>query len=192
MKKIVIFDLDGTLLDTVEDLAVACNAVLAKRELPQHELTDYRDFVGNGIMRLVERALPENLRTPEYVAEVRADFVKYYTANINKHTKVYNGIIPLMAELKSREIALAVASNKFQDGTLKLVKSFFPNQQFVAVLGQRPDVPLKPHPQIIRDIIYITSYTPDKVLYVGDSGIDIQTAKAAGVESVGDLGIPQS
>ena len=185
MKKIVIFDLDGTLLDTMEDLAVACNEILARHELPTHEIEDYRHFVGSGVMRLVERILPEKLRTEEFVAELRAEFVKYYSANIDKHTKIYTGVVLLMEELERRDIALAVASNKFQDGTRKLVSKFFPRQKFAAVLGQRPDVPLKPHPQIIREIIQITSFTPDKILFVGDSGIDIETAKAAGVESVG-------
>ncbi len=185
MKKIVIFDLDGTLLDTMEDLAVSCNEILSRHELPTHEMEDYRHFVGSGVMRLVERILPEKLRTEEFVAELRAEFVKYYFANIDTHTKIYTGVILLMEELERRDIALAVASNKFQDGTRKLVRKFFPNQRFVAVLGQRPNVPLKPHPQIVREIIQITSFTPDKILFVGDSGIDIETAKAAGVESVG-------
>ncbi len=185
MKKIVIFDLDGTLLDTIGDLAAACNEILARHELPTHDIEAYNHFVGNGIMRLVERVLPEELRTPEFVAKVRAEFVEYYTANIDKHTTPYTGIIPLLTELKHRDIALAVASNKFQEGTRKLVAKYFGNFKFSAVLGQRPDVPLKPNPQIIRDIIQITSYTPDKILYVGDSGIDMQTAKAADIESVG-------
>ncbi len=185
MKKIVIFDLDGTLLDTIGDLAVACNEVLSRRELPTHDIEDYRHFVGNGIMRLVERALPENLRTPEYVAQVRAEFVEYYTANIDKHTKPYEGVIYLMEELERREIAMAIASNKFIEGTRKLAKVFFPKIRFVAVLGQRPNLPLKPHPYIVREILQITSFTPDKVLYVGDSGIDMETAKASGVTSVG-------
>ncbi len=185
MKQIVIFDLDGTLLDTIGDLAASCNEVLTKHNLPTHELEEYRHFVGNGIMRLVERALPEELRTPEFVAEVRTDFVAHYTANIDKHTAVYQGITELLWALKRREVTLAVASNKFQEGTRKLVKRFFPDFSFAAVLGQRPDVPLKPHPHIIREVIQITSYTPDKFLYVGDSGIDMETAKAAGVESVG-------
>ncbi|MFI3301594.1 MAG: HAD-IA family hydrolase [Rikenellaceae bacterium] len=185
MKKLVIFDLDGTLLDTVGDLAASCNAVLEKHELPTHDLDAYRQFVGNGIMRLVERILPEELRTPEFVAELRAEFVKYYTENIDKYTTRYEGIVLLIEALQRRDIALAVASNKFEAGTRKLVKKFFPNVYFAAVLGQRPDVPLKPHPAIIREIIQRTSYTPDKILFVGDSGIDMETAKAAGVDSVG-------
>ena len=117
--KLVIFDLDGTLLDTIGDLAVACNAVLALRGLPQHSYGEYCRFVGNGIMRLVERALPEELRTPENVALVRADFVRYYTEHIDRHTKPYAGIPELVEELRRRGVRLAVASNKFQAGTEK-------------------------------------------------------------------------
>ena len=105
---LVIFDLDGTLLDTIGDLAVACNAVLGVRGLPQHTYEEYCHFVGNGILRLVERALPEPLRTPETVAAVRADFVKYYTEHIDAHTRPYDGIPELIAELARRGVALAV------------------------------------------------------------------------------------
>ncbi len=135
---LVIFDLDGTLLDTVGDLAVACNAMLARRGLPEHTYADYRGFVGNGILRLVERALPEELRSADYVAAARADFVAYYTAHIDLHTKPYAGIPELLDALTRKGARLAVASNKFQQGTEKLIRRFFPEVPFVAVLGQRP------------------------------------------------------
>ncbi len=185
MKKLVIFDLDGTLLDTIEDLAAACDAMLIKHDLPTYTLDEYRSFVGNGVLRLVERAIPEKLRTKEYVEMLRKDFMAYYFENIDKKTKIYPGIEELLKTLKSNDIEIAVASNKFQEGTRKLVTSLFPRFQFRAVLGQRVGIPLKPNPQIIREIMQISSYAADSVLYVGDSGIDIQTAKAAGVESVG-------
>lgn len=185
MKKLVIFDLDGTLLNTIEDLAAACDEVLKRNDLPTYSLAEYQEFVGSGIMRLVERALPEDKRTEEFVEKIRREFVEYYFENIDKKTKVYKGVESLLEELQEQGVAMAIASNKFQEGTKKLVASFFPNIRFEAVLGQRPNVPLKPHPAIIREIIQITSYAPDKILYVGDSGIDMQTAKAAGVDSVG-------
>lgn len=183
--ELVIFDLDGTLLDTLGDLAVACNAVLALRGLPQHSLEEYRFFVGNGIMRLVERSLPEQLRTAENVALVRADFVKYYTEHIDAYTKPYDGIGELLRELTRRGVRIAVASNKFQTGTEKLVRLFFPDIPFAVVFGQRPAVPLKPDPAVVVEILSLTQAAPDRTLYVGDSGIDIQTAAAAGVRSVG-------
>ena len=171
--RLVIFDLDGTLLNTIGDLAVACNAVLALRGLPEHTYAEYCHFVGNGIMRLVERALPEELRTAENVAAVRADFVKYYTEHIDIHTKPYEGIPELIAELVRRGVSLAVASNKFQAGTEKLIRLFFPG------------VPLKPSPAVVEEILALTGVAKERVLYVGDSGVDIETAAAAGVRSAG-------
>lgn len=185
MTELIIFDLDGTLLDTIGDLSVACNAVLAVRDLPQHSYDDYCRFVGNGIMRLVERALPEELRTPETVASVRADFVKYYTEHIDRHTKPYAGISELVAELSARGVKLAVASNKFQAGTEKLVRLFFPDVAFVAVLGQREGIPLKPDPAVVEEILILTGVPRERTLYVGDSGVDMQTASCAGLRSVG-------
>ena len=183
--ELVIFDLDGTLLDTIGDLAVACNAMLALRGLPQHSYEEYCGFVGNGIMRLVERALPEPLRTPENVALARADFVRYYTEHNDIRTKPYAGISELLSELVRRDVRIAVASNKFQTGTEKLVRLFFPEIPFAAVLGQRPGVPLKPDPAIVEEILAATGASRERVLYVGDSGIDMLTAAAAGVRSVG-------
>lgn len=182
---LVIFDLDGTLLDTLGDLAAACDAALARHALPQHTDEEYRQFVGNGILRLVERALPEPLRTPERVAAVRADFMEYYLAHIDRRTRPYPGIPELVAELDRRGVRLAVASNKFQAGTEKLVGRFFPDVEFAAVLGQRPGVPLKPDPTVVEELLAVTGAARERVLYVGDSGVDMATAAAARVRSVG-------
>lgn len=183
--ELVIFDLDGTLLDTIGDLAVACNACLALRGLPQHTYEDYCHFVGNGIMRLVERALPEPLRTPENVALVRADFVKYYTAHIDCHTRPYDGIPELLRELARRGVRLAVASNKFQAGTEKLIREYFPRIEFVAVRGNRDGVPLKPDTAMIDPIIAAAGVARDRCVMVGDSAVDMQTAHNAGIGSIG-------
>ncbi|WP_304953845.1 HAD family hydrolase [uncultured Alistipes sp.] len=183
--RLVIFDLDGTLLDTIGDLAVACNASLAMRGLPQHSYDDYCGFVGNGIMRLVERALPEPLRTPENVALMRADFVRCYTEHIDARTRPYEGVPELLAGLSQRGLRLAVASNKFQAGTEKLVRRFFPGIAFDPVFGQREGVPLKPDPAVAETILALTETPPGQALFVGDSGIDILTAKAAGIRSAG-------
>lgn len=183
--ELAIFDLDGTLLDTVGDLAAACNRMLAQRGLPEHTYDDYCRFVGNGILRLVERALPEALRTLEYVAAARADFVHFYLEAIDRYTKPYAGIPELLAEAACRGVRLAVASNKFQQGTEQLVRRFFPAIPFAAVFGQRPDVPLKPDPAVVSEILACTGVPRERTLFVGDSGIDMQTARAAGVRSVG-------
>ena len=130
--------------------------MLALRGLPQHSYEDYCRFVGNGIMRLVERALPEALRTPYTVDAVRRDFVAYYLAHIDEHTLPYEGIPELLAELQRRGVRLAVASNKFQAGTEKLIGRYFPDIRFDVVLGQRPDVPLKPDPAVVGEILTAT------------------------------------
>ena len=182
---LMIFDLDGTLLDTIGDLAVACNTALALRGLPQHAYEEYRRFVGNGIMRLVERALPEPLRSPENIALTRADFIAYYTDRIDTYTRPYEGIPELLHELRRRGVKLAVASNKFQAGTAKLVGRFFPDIRFEAVLGQREGIPLKPDPAAVEEILTLTGIARERTVFVGDSGIDILTARAAGVRSIG-------
>lgn len=185
MIKLIIFDLDGTLLDTIGDLAVSCNTVLAVRGLPQHGIDEYRTFVGNGIRRLVERALPEPLRNPLTVEAARRDFVDYYTEHIDTYTRPYEGIDELLAELQKRGTRLAVASNKFQAGTEKLVRKFFPKVEFAAVAGQQPGVPLKPDPAVDLKLLERTGVAPAEALHVGDSAIDVEAAHGAGIRAVG-------
>jgi phosphoglycolate phosphatase len=183
--KLAIFDLDGTLLNTIGDLAEAANHMLALRNLPQHDYPTYCTFVGNGIMRLVERALPEELRTTEYVAAARRDFLDYYIDHIDQKTVPYTGITELLSALQARGVRLAVASNKFQAGTEKLIRSYFPEIRFEVVFGQRPEVPLKPDPAVVEEILTLTGVKREEVLYVGDSGVDMLTALNAQVDAVG-------
>lgn len=185
MIKLAIFDLDGTLLDTIGDLAASCDAVMQMNGLPQHTTDEYRQMVGRGILRLVEAAIPEPLRSPEYVEKVRQDFVAYYLDHINLHTRPYKGIPELLKALVERGVLIAVASNKFQAGTERLIRSFFPDIKFVEVLGQRVGVPLKPDPQIDLEIIATAGVEPSQTLHIGDSGVDMLTAHAAGVRAVG-------
>ncbi len=182
---LIIFDLDGTLLNTIGDLAEAANVMLRKRNLPQHTYEEYCTFVGNGIMRLVERALPEELRTAESVAAARQDFLSYYIDHIDRKTKPYEGIVQLLGALQAAGVSLAVASNKFQAGTGELIHRFFPEIGWVAVYGQRPDVPLKPDPAVVEEILSGVNIPRERVLYVGDSGVDIETAHRAGIKAVG-------
>lgn len=183
--KLAIFDLDGTLLDTIGDLAASCDAVMQMNGLPQHTTDEYRQMVGRGILRLVEAAIPEHMRSPEYVEKVRRDFVAYYLDHIDLHTHPYNGIPELIDAMTERDVKIAVASNKFQAGTERLIRSFFPDVEFVAVLGQRVGVPLKPDPQIDLEIIEVAGVKPSETLHIGDSGVDMQTAHAVGVRAVG-------
>ena len=183
--KLIIFDLDGTLLNTICDLAIGCDHMLALRGLPGHTYEEYCTFVGNGIMRLVERALPEELRTEEYVKAARKDFVDYYIDHIDQKSVPYEGIIELVDELQAKGAKLAVASNKFQAGTDKLIRKFFPNIDFVEICGNREGVPLKPDTALVDLILEKAGVERNRVAMVGDSGVDIQTARNAGITSVG-------
>ncbi len=183
--RLAIFDLDGTLLDTIGDLAEACNYMLGLRGLDSHTREEYRKMVGNGILRLVERALPENLRTPEYVAEARQDFVAYYVDHIDCYTHPYEGIREVLHSLQEDGWVLAVASNKFDAGTKTLVANIFPEVAFKTIYGNREGFPLKPDAALLELIMTECGATPETTFMVGDSGVDIQTAQAAGVRSVG-------
>lgn len=183
--KLVIFDLDGTLLNTIGDLAAGCDHMLRLRNLPTHSFEDYCSFVGNGIMRLVERALPAELRTPEYVAAARRDFVDYYIDHIDLHTQPYAGMVELVNDLHRSGVKLAVASNKFQAGTDKLIKKFFPEVEFVMVCGNREGVPLKPDTALVDLILEAAGVERTRCVMVGDSAVDILTAQRAQIHSVG-------
>lgn len=185
MNRLAVFDLDGTLLDTIGDLAEACNYMLALRGLGSHTCEEYRKMVGNGILRLVERALPEHLRTPEYVAEARRDFVAYYIDHIDRYTHPYDGVREVLHSLQSEGWVLAVASNKFDAGTKKLIANIFPEVVFRAIYGNREGFPLKPDAALLDLIMKECEAAPETTFMVGDSGVDIQTAKAAGVRSIG-------
>lgn len=184
MKKLVIFDLDGTLLDTIADLAAAANHALQKAGFPVYDTETIRTFVGNGISKLLERALPEWARTAENVERLRTDFVPYYDAHNAEQSKPYSGVAELLLRLQERGMMLAVASNKYQAATEKLVAHYFPAIRFVKVMGQREGVPVKPDPTIVFDIMEAAGVGKEDVLYVGDSGVDMQTAHNAGVDAV--------
>ena len=185
MKKLVIFDLDGTLLNTIADLAASTNHALAANGYPTHPTEEYRFFVGNGINKLFERALPEGEKTEANVLKIRQSFIPYYDVHCADLTKPYPGIPELLKTLQQREIQLAVASNKYQRATGKLIPYFFPDIHFTAILGQREGIPRKPDPQIVHEIMRMANVSTDEVLYVGDSNVDMQTANNARVDSVG-------
>ena len=185
MKKLVIFDLDGTLLNTIYDLAQSTNFALAENGFPTHEVAEYNYFVGNGINKLFERALPEGERTEANIARIREEFLIHYDLHNADKSRPYEGIPELLESLDKRGILLAVASNKYQAATQKLVAHFFPQIHFAAIFGQREGVPTKPNPQIVEDILGITNIGINETLYVGDSGVDMQTALNSKVEACG-------
>ena len=182
---VIIFDLDGTLINTIDDLGQACNHALAACGFPTHKIEDYPRLVGNGINKLIERALPEEHRNEETVLRLREYFVPYYDDHNCDLTHPYDGILELLHTLKAEGHTLAVASNKYQAATEKIVGHFFPGI-FNVVLGERVGVPRKPDPQIVYDILSMLHPSSsslkeelEEVLYIGDSLVDAQTAHAA-------------
>ena len=184
MTKLAIFDLDGTLIDTIEDLGTAVNHALGLRGLPQHSMAQYRDMVGHGIRQLVINALGPAAGDP-LTDEVLADFVDYYLAHIDVHTRPYPGMQQLLADLQKKGIRLSVASNKFQQGAEKLVREFFPDIHFVAVLGNSPELPLKPDAAVVQLIMEKAGVSREETVFVGDSATDMKTAANGGVRSIG-------
>lgn len=185
MKKLVIFDLDGTLLNTIADLGGATNHALAEHGFPIHPVTSYPMMVGNGVRRLIERALPAENRDAATVDTLLATFREYYDSHLSVHTRPYDGIESLLAGLTERGVAVAVASNKYESATQRLIKEYFPDIPFVAVCGQTENVPVKPDPSIVFRILSIHPTPKSEVLYVGDSAVDIETARRACVDSAG-------
>jgi len=192
MKKLILFDLDGTLLDTLEDLSAAVNHALALRALPLHAVEEYRHMVGHGVRNLVQQALEASLAamtgsdraSDTLVDETLADFKSYYQAHIDVHTRPYPGIPELLADLDSYGVRMAVASNKFQEGTEYLVGRFFPGIPFVSILGNRPGAPLKPSPEIVQEVLRLSGVSPEDALLVGDSPTDIRTAANGGIAAL--------
>lgn len=185
MKSLLIFDLDGTLLNTIEDMAASTNYALAKCNFEKHETSKYRFYIGNGINKLFERVLPEGEKTADNIIRIREHFLDYYNQHNSELTVPYDGIIELLESLQNKGIKLAVASNKYHKATKKLVEHFFPNIQFTAVFGQLEGVAAKPDPIIVENILYIAKIPKSEVLYIGDSGVDMQTALNAQIEACG-------
>ena len=185
MKKLAIFDLDGTLLNTIADLGGACNYALSQMGYPEHSMSVYNVLVGNGISRLIERALPEEAKRQRVIEAMRVRFIEYYNEHLWDETTPYPGIVELLKELHEAGVKLAVASNKYQVATSRLVEHFFSDVPWASVMGQRDMVPLKPDPSIVFNILLETPTPKCDVLYIGDSGIDIETAYRACVENVG-------
>jgi len=183
---IVIFDLDGTLLNTIDDLGYACNYALEHTGFPTHQIENYPRMVGNGINNLIRRALPESKRTEENIWRVREYFVPYYNEHNCDYTRPYEGIPEVLKMFKAQGHLLAVASNKYQAATEKIVSHFFPGV-FDVILGEREGIPRKPDPQIVKDILTQLNdqmVNGQIVLYLGDSLVDRDTAQNAHVPFV--------
>lgn len=183
--KLVLFDLDGTLLDTLDDLSEAVNQAMQSRGLPQHTRKEYMSMVGHGIRNLVKQALPEERQADDALIDsALADFKAYYTAHIDVHTHPYPGMQTLITNLHQAGVQLAVTSNKFQEGAEYLIRKFFPGIPFVAVLGNRPGFPLKPDPEIVGEVLRRTGTRPEDAVLVGDSPTDMKTAANGAIAAI--------
>ena len=187
MYKTVVFDLDGTLLNTIDDLADAGNRVCAARGWPQHTVEEYKYFVGNGIPKLVERFSPPQARTPDQLADTLAAFQADYGAHLRDKTAPYPGIPALLARLKAAGVQLAVFSNKADPLARQVVADYFDAALFDAVRGALPGVPTKPAPQGTLALMQAIGADPAATLYVGDSNVDVDTAHNAGLPCCGVL-----
>ena len=226
MKRLILWDLDGTLIDTLEDLGAAVNHSLALRGLPELGADKYRKMVGHGVRNLVKQALEASVRptlaektasagptasenyfsgrdpksqfpeantnpahadaglTDAYIDAALADFKDYYSAHIDVKTRPYGGIPELLTQLQAKGVKMAVASNKFQEGTERLIKEFFPEIEFVAILGNRPGYPLKPEPAIVQEVLAKAGIGPEEAIMVGDSPTDMRTAANGGIQGL--------
>lgn len=185
MKTLVIFDLDGTLLNTIDDLANATNFALRKLGYPVHGMWVYPEIVGNGVRKLMERALPDDARTEPIIRDLLSAFMEYYSEHCCDATKPYPGIPELLGELTARGINLAVTSNKYQSAVTQIISHYFPDDNFTAVLGNEDGFPRKPDPSIVFKALSMCPTPKAETLYVGDSGVDMETARRACIESVG-------
>lgn len=169
-----IFDLDGTLLDTLTDLAASCNYALQQHGMAQRTIDEVRMFVGNGVKKLMERAIPDGLANPQF-DEVYQCFRQHYLKHGLEHTAPYPGVLPMLAELKRRNKRIAVVSNKFYRATEELCKHFF--DQYVEVaIGEREGIKKKPAPDTVLEALAQLGVTGDNAVYIGDSDVDIATA----------------
>ncbi len=187
----ILWDLDGTLIDTLDDLGEAVSHTLRRRGLPAHGREDYRRMVGHGVRNLVKQALTASgVRIEDtpggeaLVDEALTDFKAYYSSHIDVYSRPYPGMPELLAELDAAGVKLAVVSNKFQEGTDHLIREFFPKIRFAAILGNRPGFPLKPDPAIVEEALALAGVSRSDALMVGDSPTDMHTAENGGIDSL--------
>ena len=181
----VIFDLDGTLLDTLEDIADSANCILARHGYPQHPLDDYRYFVGDGARELTRRVLPETARDDATVDKMVKEFRREYDANWNNKTTVYPGVPGMLDRLAARGLPLSIFSNKPDDFTKKCVTELLANWSFEIIMGLRKGVPPKPDPLGAFEIAKRLGLRPPQIIFVGDTSIDMKTAVNANMFPVG-------
>jgi phosphoglycolate phosphatase len=181
----VIFDLDGTLVDTIDDITTAANHALTKHSFPSQTRETYLQLVGNGWRNLITLSLPEDARDEKTVDAVSADGITYYEAHLVVYTKPYPGIRELTAELRGKRIKTAVLSNKPDSLTQMIIAALFPRDTFDIIQGDRPRIPRKPDPASTWDILTELGFSPRDAIFMGDSEVDMQTAHNADCHALG-------
>ncbi len=183
--KAVLFDLDGTLLDTLEDLADSMNAALVNLGQQTHPIDAYRFFIGDGMDKLVERVLPTTMRDAHTCAQLKAGMEEEYSRRWNAKSRPYPGVPDLLSGLAQRAVPMVVLSNKPEPFTVKAVAELLPQWNFSIVRGARPNVPTKPDPTAAVEIATALGIAPANFLYLGDTNTDMQTAQGAGMYALG-------
>lgn len=180
-----IFDLDGTLLDSLTDLAISCNYALRINNMPERTIDEVRCFVGNGVKKLMERAIPDGLQNPAF-EKTYADFRQHYLVHNLDNTKPYPGIIPLLKRLHSEGKNIAVVSNKFYAATQDLVKHFF-DEYITVAIGERENIRKKPAPDTVFEALRQLSASLSGAVYIGDSDVDVMTARNCNIPCISVL-----
>jgi len=190
--KAIIFDLDGTLIDSIVDIAGAMNAALKELGYPEHPVEEYKSFIGNGQTELVKRALPEDKRTPEIIEQVAKKYWDNYDIQWYLHTNIFPGVLYLIQLAVARKMKLAILSNKPHYFTKKMIRHFFrgamirhTKNPFGVYSGEEPDKPKKPDPTVALELAKQLIVKPQYVALVGDSAVDMKTAKNAGMIAIG-------
>ncbi len=183
----VVFDLDGTLLNTLEDLADSVNAALENNGYPAHLYADYRTLVGKGALNLITRSLPETARTDEIVEKVHAEFSEIYAQNCFVKTDVYPGILEALERIAATGVKMAVLSNKPDRYMQGIRERYYSNVDFAAFRGKREGIPVKPDPAGIEALAKEAGASLDNAVYIGDSSVDMQTAKNSSLFACGVL-----
>jgi phosphoglycolate phosphatase len=183
MYKLLIFDMDGTILNTLEDLADATNYALSENGLPTRSIEEIRFFVGNGIGKLIERAVPEGTDT-ELKDKVFSTFMPYYSEHCADKTRAYDGICEAISELRKRGYLTAVVSNKADSAVQILCKDYFPDM-FDYAVGEKEGARRKPYPDSVYDVLEKLDIKKEAAVYIGDSDVDVSTARNSGLKVIG-------
>ena len=180
--ELIVFDMDGTILDTLEDLKNSMNHTLRLHHMPERTLDEIRSFVGNGIRKLIERAVP--IGTSEHkIYEIHGDFMKHYEIHCADCTKPYDGVIDLIKELRNRGYKTAVVSNKAHGAVQDLCVQYFPGL-FNLAIGERPEIAKKPAPDMVNMALEQLQVTREKAVYIGDSDVDVATARNSELDMI--------